>query len=157
MRTGHALIDRVILRCRQLGSGLVILVTVVIPEPVLAGLKAADHVMPRGLRVHGRVLRRRCVAAADVPAQRTPAEVKPPASGRLAFRAPGPAGRDGRVDVVTHRHLTPPGVVASRTDCRLIRLPPAAVPPRRAGRPHPDPPPARPWPAAVLALSESAS
>src|SRR5215472_18922370 len=91
LRPRHALIDRVILRRREPRPVFVKLVAVVIPEPVLAWLEAPDHVMPRGLCMHGRMLRRRGVAAADVPAQRTPAQVQPPAAPRLAFRAARPA------------------------------------------------------------------
>src|SRR5215469_12335844 len=76
-----------------------------VEEPVLAGLEAADERMPAGLRVRGRVLRGRGVAAADVPALSAAAQVQPPAAGLLAFDAPGAARRHGRVDA---RHLGHP-------------------------------------------------
>ena len=65
----------------------------VVPEPALARLEAADHRVPGGLRVRGRVLGRRGVAAADVPALRAAAQVEPPAAGRLALDAAGAARR----------------------------------------------------------------
>ena len=51
----------------------------VIVEPVLARLEAGNDRMAGCLRMLGRVLAGRTVAATDVPALRTPAEMKPPA------------------------------------------------------------------------------
>src|SRR5277367_2628959 len=50
----------------------------VIVEPVLAWLKAGDDRMPCRRCMLGRMLAGGTVAAADVPALRTPAEMKPP-------------------------------------------------------------------------------
>ena len=49
--------------------------------------------MAGGRRVRARVLRRRGVAAADVPALRAPPQVDPPAAGRVALDAAGAARR----------------------------------------------------------------
>src|SRR5580692_1784114 len=97
----HRLVERVMLGRRELRA-VVGLIGLEAPEPVLAGLEAADERMSCGLRVRGSVLFRRGVAAADVSALRAPAQVQPPTARRLAFDAAGPAGRNGRVD---SRHL----------------------------------------------------
>ena len=54
------------------------LLRLVIVEPVLTGLKAGYDRVPRRRRMLGCVLARRAVTAADVPALRTPTEMKPP-------------------------------------------------------------------------------
>src|SRR5260370_16694642 len=76
----------------------------VIPEPVFAGLEAADDRVPRDLRVRGRVLRRRAVAAPDVAALRAPAQVDPPAAARVALDAARPARWHRRVDAGNLAH-----------------------------------------------------
>ena len=50
----------------------------VIVEPVFARLETGDDRMPRRRRMLGCMLARRAVTAPDVPALRTPAEMKPP-------------------------------------------------------------------------------
>src|SRR5689334_4084834 len=87
-----------VLRRGQRRSGLVELVGRIAPEPVLPRLEAADDWVPGGGRVRARVLRRRGVAAADVPALGAPAQVQPPAAGRLALGAAGPGRLDDGVD-----------------------------------------------------------
>src|SRR5580704_8262948 len=72
-------------RC-ELGT-VVHFLGLVAEEPVLAGFEAADERVPGGLRMRGRVLHRRGVAAADVP----------------ALGAPGTARRHRRIDA---RYLT---------------------------------------------------
>src|SRR5436309_12275354 len=94
---GHALVDRVVLRRRELGPvvGLLGLVAV---EPVLTRLEALDERVSRSRSVRGRVLHGRGVAAADVPALRAPAQVHPPAARGLALDAAFPARRHRRID-----------------------------------------------------------
>src|SRR5215475_8300155 len=88
------LIGGVAVRRGQLRPGFIELVRRIAPEPGLPRLEAADDRVPGGRRVRARVLRRRGVAAADVPALSAPAQVEPPAAGRLALRAAG-SGRFG--------------------------------------------------------------
>ena len=57
------------------------------PGPVLAGLERADDRMAGRLRVRGRVLARRVVAAADVPALEADAQVAPDAAVAQALLA----------------------------------------------------------------------
>ena len=58
----------------------------IIEEPILTRFEAGNDRMPCRRRMLGRMLARRTVAASDVPALRTPAEVKPPTfRGRQAF------------------------------------------------------------------------
>src|SRR6266567_8109582 len=89
---GHPLVNRMVLRRRELRP-LVGFLGVVAVEPVLIRLEAADERMPGGRGVRGRVLHRRGVAAADVPALRAPAQVHPPAASGIALDAPGTARR----------------------------------------------------------------
>src|SRR5690242_13065660 len=86
------------LRRRQGRAAAVHPVLGVAPEPRLARLETPDHRVPGRGRVGARVLGRRGVAAADVPALGTPAQVKPPATVLLALGAARPAGRDRGVD-----------------------------------------------------------
>jgi hypothetical protein len=61
----------------------------VIVEPILTRLEAGNDRMPCRRRMLGCMLARRTVAASDVPALRTPAEMKPPTSRRRqAFHTP---------------------------------------------------------------------
>src|SRR5215467_15695365 len=85
-------------RLGQIRAGLVEVLLQVGPEPALPRLEAADHRVAGFLGVRGGVLRRRGVAAADVPALGAAAQVQPPAARRLALGAAGAARRDGRVD-----------------------------------------------------------
>src|SRR5689334_13662239 len=74
-------------------------VGVVVPEPVLIGLEAADDGMPGLAPMRLRVPGQGIVAAADVPARRAPAQVYPPAAHLLAFHTSGTAGWHSRVDI----------------------------------------------------------
>src|SRR2546429_6839445 len=73
LRPGHALVDRVMLRRRELRP-LVGLLGFVAVKPVLTRLEAADERVARSRSVRGRVLHGRRVAAADVPALRARSE-----------------------------------------------------------------------------------
>jgi hypothetical protein len=76
-RSGYRLVNRVTARLEELRSvGVRIGLEVV--EPVLPGLEALDHCVPRPVRVMPGVLARRVVAAADVPAGRAAPEMEPP-------------------------------------------------------------------------------
>src|SRR5262249_22664123 len=68
------------------------------PEPGLPRLEAADDRVPGGRRVRARVLRRRAVTAADMPALGAPPQVEPPGAGRLALDAAAPGARREGVD-----------------------------------------------------------
>src|SRR5215813_11498043 len=92
------LIGGVAVRRGQLRPGFIELVRRIAPEPGLPRLEAADDRVPGGRRVRARVLRRRGVAAADVPALGAPPQVEPPAAARLALGAAGPGGRREGVD-----------------------------------------------------------
>lgn len=102
-RSGHGLVQRVVVRWRQRRSFEVLLARVV-PEPVLARFVAVDDRMPGVVGVVAGVLRRRRVAAADATAVGTPTEMEPPAAGRLAVDAARPTGRRGQVDLGLVRH-----------------------------------------------------
>src|SRR3954447_1447885 len=79
--TGHRLVVGV-----RLGRGerrpVRVLLGLVVPEPVLTRLEAPDDGMAGRACVAGSVLRRRAVAAADVTALCTSAQVQPP-TGRV--------------------------------------------------------------------------
>src|ERR1700728_1488887 len=95
--TGGGLTERVMQRRRQLGP-FVVLVVLVVPEPVLTRLVAPDDRVTTVLGVRAGVLPGRAVAAPDVPAFRTPAEVEAPSVGGVALDAAGSAGLHLRVD-----------------------------------------------------------
>src|SRR5271165_3982201 len=97
-RAWHRLVQGMVLRRSQRWPALVHLLSLVVPEPFLARLEAPDQRVPGRLRVRGRVLRWRGVAAADVPASGTAAEVDPPAADFITLHAASPAGRNGRVN-----------------------------------------------------------
>src|ERR1700722_6244868 len=80
-----------VLRIDEGRPGLVEVLARERPEPVLPRFEAADHRVPGLLPVRRGVLGRRGVAAADVAALGAPAQVQPPAVGRLAFGAAGAA------------------------------------------------------------------
>ena len=106
LRTGHRLILGMPARWPQLRAfdrvfGLVVV------EPLFAGLKACDHPMTGFLEVRGRVLVRRTIAAADVPALGAAAEMEPPAAACQAFDAPGSGRCAGGIDVA-HAYKEPP-------------------------------------------------
>lgn len=77
---------------RQLRA-VVIVVGLVVPEPVLAGLERPDYRMPGVLPVLGRMTRQRVVAATDVPASRTTPQVHPPTTDLIALDAAHTARR----------------------------------------------------------------
>src|SRR5664280_2429103 len=85
-RSGHRLVDRVVLRRSQDGT-VGVLLRGVVPEPVLVRLVAADHGMPGVGRVVARVLRGRRITAANVTALGTTTQMEPPAAGCLALDA----------------------------------------------------------------------
>src|SRR5689334_21280439 len=97
-RAGHWLVGGMVLRRRQFRAAAVHPVLGVAPEPRLARLEAPDQRVPGGGRVGAGVLRWRGVAAADVPAERTAAQVEPPAPGLVALGTARPARWDRRVD-----------------------------------------------------------
>src|ERR1700730_10445840 len=100
-RARGRLIERVVFgRCQR--WPVVVVLGLIAPEPVFAGLEAADYRMPGRRGMSGRVLRRRGVAAADVPALGAPAQMQPPSTGGVALHTAGPARRNRRVDP---RHL----------------------------------------------------
>src|SRR5262249_11474389 len=104
-RARHWLVDRVAVRGSQART-LERLPSLEVPVPVLAGLEALNDGVPRLLRVPARMLIRRGGAAADVPALRAAAQVKPPAIVLQALDAAGPARRLRWIDVQmrSHRH-----------------------------------------------------
>src|SRR5690348_11121935 len=104
---GHALVDRVVLRRRELRP-VVGLLGFVAVEPVLAWLEAADERVARSRSVRARVLHGRRVATPDVPALRAPAQVHPPATRGLALDAAFAARRHGRVDPRDLAHVSSP-------------------------------------------------
>src|SRR4029077_2202256 len=127
LRARHALVERMMLRRsqRRPREGILCLV---VPEPVLAGLEAADDRMPRDLRVRGRVLRGRAVAAPDVAALGAPAQMDPPAAARVALDAARPARWHRRVDARNLAHSAlllrgnrkphpEPGIAGNRLYC----------------------------------------
>src|SRR5438105_3602861 len=96
-------------------------VALVVPEPVLAGLEAADYRVSGGFRVLRRVLARRGVAAADVPAQRTPPQVKPPpVRRRQTLDTACPARRHGRINPFVYEAQCRILAKKSRASCRLV-------------------------------------
>jgi PPOX class probable F420-dependent enzyme len=101
---GGGLVQRVVVRRGQFRAPLVQPVVGVAPEPGFLGLEALDDRVPGLLGVGAGVLGRRGVAAADVAALGAAAQVEPPAAGRVALGAAGPAGGHRRVDAgdVTH-------------------------------------------------------
>jgi len=60
-------------------------ISLITVEPGLSRLEAGDDWMLRRMEMRGRVFVGRTVAAADVPALRASAKVKPPAVFRRAF------------------------------------------------------------------------
>src|SRR5215469_145760 len=105
-----------VFRWRQFGAVAVKLVGLEAPEPVLTRLEASDDRVPGRGGVGARVLGRRCVAAADVPALGAPPQVEPPAAARLAFHAPRTTRWYGRIDSRCSRHSSPScSVSGSRT------------------------------------------
>src|SRR5215467_3666678 len=66
----------------------------VTPHPLLARLEGTNQRMFRRLVMFRRVLVRRRIAAADVPARQTQAQMQPTASAAQTIFAPFRAGRD---------------------------------------------------------------
>src|SRR5258707_6968746 len=102
-RSGHGLVERVVVRRSENGT-LEELLGRVIPEPVLAGLEALDDRVAFSAGMPTRMLRRRRVAAADMPALCAPAEMEPPAVGGEALDAPRATRRRLEIDAVHVRH-----------------------------------------------------
>jgi len=88
-------------RRREFGS-VVVLVGVVVPEPVLAGLERPDDRMSGGTPVRRRMAGQRVVAATDVAARGAPAKVHPPPADRIALDTSCAARRDCRIDGSAH-------------------------------------------------------
>ena len=96
-RTGDGLGRRVAVGRSEVGP-LGPVVGLEVPEPLFAGLEAANDAMPGGFVVLGGVSVEGVVAASDVPAQRAPAQMHPPGTGRVALDAAVAARRHGRID-----------------------------------------------------------
>src|SRR5260370_29022394 len=92
----------------QGGSALVHLLGLIVPEPLFTGLEAPDQPVPGRVGMRGGMLRWRIVTAADMPALGAPAQVKPPAAGRLALHAAGSARRDRRINAFHYGYLALP-------------------------------------------------
>ncbi len=98
-RSRHRLVERVVAWRREDGT-LQELFGRVIPEPVLAGLKALGDRVSFSGGMATRVLRRRRVAAADMTASCAAPEMEPPAIlGGEALDAPGATRRCLEIDV----------------------------------------------------------
>src|SRR6187401_2386757 len=98
-RSGHGLVERVVMWWSEDGT-LEELLGRVVPEPVLARLEALDDRMAFSRGMPTRVLRRRRVAAADMPALHASPEVEPPAVGGETLDTPGATRRRVGIDVV---------------------------------------------------------
>jgi hypothetical protein len=83
----HGLVAGVMPRRSQDGAVVDVFIGLVVPEPVLARLVALDNRMLRISGVVTGMLRWRRVAATDMTAVRTAAEVEPPASRSEALDA----------------------------------------------------------------------
>src|SRR6266496_2761993 len=101
---------------------LVHLTRLIVPEPGLAGLEAADERVPGSRGVRAGMLRRGGVTAANMPALSAPAQVNPPALAGVALGASGTAGRDRWIESRYLRHLSSlfpgfgaPAVVVTRS------------------------------------------
>lgn|SRR5271166_606043 len=90
-RSWYGLIGGVMLwRCKP--GPLEELIGGVAPEPVFARLEASDNGVTGRACVSGGMLARRVVTTPNMPALRTPAEVKPPTTGLQALDAASSAG-----------------------------------------------------------------
>src|SRR5258708_12430645 len=94
-----------VLRRSQRWPALVHLLGLVVPEPFLVRLEAPDERVPGRARMRSRVLGRRGVTAADMPALGTSAQVHPPAADLVTLHAAISAGRNRRHNASHHRHL----------------------------------------------------
>src|SRR6266542_218617 len=95
--SGHWLVERMVVR-RSQDRTIKVFLGRVIPEPVFAVLVGLDDRMSSSGGMVVSVLRRRGVAAADVAATCTPAQVKPPATRGEAFDAARSAWRYRGID-----------------------------------------------------------
>src|SRR5437016_5029852 len=103
-RSRHRLVQGVAVRWSKLGTLHGLLYSKA-PVPVLAWFEALDDGMP-GLRgVSAGVLRRRRVAASDMPALRAAPQVKPPTALRQTLNAAGSTGRNQGIDFAVLAHL----------------------------------------------------
>src|SRR5579863_10389233 len=94
----------------------------VVVEPIFTRLEAGNDRMPCCRRMLGRMLARRTVAATDVPALRTPTEMKPPARRRRqAFGTPiATRLRSGVDSALVFFHLPFPfPALTSKPGCKL--------------------------------------
>ena len=101
-RSGNRLIRWMRLRRRKVGTGEDFL-RAIIEKPALARFEAPDDRVARRGVVFGGVLVRRTVAAADMTAFGTSAEMKPPVAAGQAFDAAGAARQGFRVDAIFFR------------------------------------------------------
>jgi hypothetical protein len=69
-----------------------------VPKPPFTRFEALNDGMPGGVEMLARVLRRRAVATADVPAFRAAAKMKPPIAGGQTLHASGSTWRNGGVN-----------------------------------------------------------
>jgi hypothetical protein len=79
-----------------------------VPKPCFARFEALHDGMAGGVEMLARMLGRRAIAAADVPAFRTAAQMKPPAAGGQTLYASRSTGRDRRINarnVFAHVYL----------------------------------------------------
>jgi len=93
-------------RCRKRRAVDEVLRAVIV-EPLLAWLETRDDRMAGLVIVRGRMLARRCVAAADVPALRTTPEVQPPTACGQALDATVSTRPDSRINsrgLMCHRY-----------------------------------------------------
>jgi hypothetical protein len=116
--TRSRLIWRVRIRRSELGPLFYEFIGLVIVEPGLTGLEAADKSMPGSCCVLAGVLRRRVVAATDVSADNAAPEVEPPTALSEALHAPCAAGRNGEVNVA-EIHFSPDNAMNCRVSIRL--------------------------------------
>ena len=97
-RAGDRLVERMVVRgCQRRPSKE--FVGAVVPEPVLTRLETADDGVLGGSSVAGCMLAGGVVAAANVAALGTPAEMEPPATRLQAFDATGTAGCGVGIDL----------------------------------------------------------
>jgi hypothetical protein len=79
-----------------------------VPKPRFTGFKALHDGMAGGVEMLARMLGRRAIAAADVPAFRTTAKMKPPAASGQTIYASSSTGRHRRIntrDMFAHLYL----------------------------------------------------
>jgi hypothetical protein len=81
-----------------------------VPKPPFTRFEALNDGMPDSVEMLARVLVRGAVAAADVPAFRTAAKMKPPIAGGRTLNASGTTWRDRRINALNvFFHASLPG------------------------------------------------